>query len=266
MVERQYKAFDKYEKYGPYHFRAFLPWPLKEVYAYSRYKNTKLVLLEFLKCRDEVLNVLDIGCGEGALEWFLQSEATKGYFVCADLSLKALNYAKLLLQTYNIDFVLTDAKNMPFRKNCFNVIIALEVIEHLDNPLMFLKKAYECLKEKGIVIISTPNALRKSRKDPYHYIEFTPRILKETCAKFFNYCKVYGLNSLKIFNFKTFLSFRVRILKLLLMALFWILDLVDLKVHARLSRKPITCVTLMCICRKQDGTKQNKKRSHRDTS
>lgn len=68
-------------------------------------------------------------------------------------------------------------------KNCFNVIIALEVIKHLDNPLTFLKQAYECLRRKGVIII-TSNILRKGRKDPHHYIDFTSRILKRIYAKF----------------------------------------------------------------------------------
>ena len=69
------------KKHGPYHFKAFLPWPLKEIYAYARYNNIKLVLIESMKREDETTNMLNIGYGEGALEWLLQRETIEGYFV-----------------------------------------------------------------------------------------------------------------------------------------------------------------------------------------
>nr|WP_172632601.1 methyltransferase domain-containing protein [Methanotorris igneus] len=41
----------------------------------------------------------------------------------------------------------------------FDVIVAGEIIEHLENPGLFLDKVKEFLKEDGILIITTPNML-----------------------------------------------------------------------------------------------------------
>ncbi len=39
----------------------------------------------------------------------------------------------------------------------FDCIIALEIIEHLENPFFFLRNIRECLNKNGHVILSTPN-------------------------------------------------------------------------------------------------------------
>lgn len=53
-----------------------------------------------------------------------------------------------------------DAESLPFKDEIFDVIVAGELIEHLFNPTRFLRDCYRILKDKGILIITTPN--RKS--------------------------------------------------------------------------------------------------------
>lgn len=68
----------------------------------------------------------------------------------------------------------------------FDTIIASEVIEHLNNPLEFLKECKKCLVKDGRIIITTPNALgieefrvarriRKHHEKPEHQ-EYTSHI------------------------------------------------------------------------------------------
>ena len=44
-----------------------------------------------------------------------------------------------------------------FENNTFDVIISLAVIEHLDDPSIFLREIYRVLKNNGILFLSTPN-------------------------------------------------------------------------------------------------------------
>lgn len=57
--------------------------------------------------------------------------------------------------------VLTDYNNIPF--DFFDIVICLEVLEHLPDPISLIKKIYSVLKKDGIVLLTesfngvTPN-------------------------------------------------------------------------------------------------------------
>ena len=49
----------------------------------------------------------------------------------------------------------------PFKDNTFDIVLMLEVVEHLGvNPIHALKEAHRVLKPKGVIVITTPNILR----------------------------------------------------------------------------------------------------------
>jgi len=50
-------------------------------------------------------------------------------------------------------------KDFNFTKKKFDTIIASEIIEHMDNPLHFLIECKKLLKNKGVIILTTPNSL-----------------------------------------------------------------------------------------------------------
>ncbi|HRZ19212.1 MAG TPA: N-acetyl sugar amidotransferase [Candidatus Dojkabacteria bacterium] len=77
----------------------------------------------------------------------------------------------------------------PFKENEFDAVTAGEIIEHLENPNLFLKGAYNILKAGGTLVLSTPNpnsiwerilTLNLSRKyfyDPEHFNLYPQRWL-----------------------------------------------------------------------------------------
>ena len=54
-------------------------------------------------------------------------------------------------------FARMDASHLGFKNASFDIIIALEIIEHLVDPDFFLDGLKKVLKEGGILVISTPN-------------------------------------------------------------------------------------------------------------
>jgi SAM-dependent methyltransferase len=46
---------------------------------------------------------------------------------------------------------------IPFDDSQFDVVVATEVIEHLENPWFFVRELYRVTKAGGVVVISTPN-------------------------------------------------------------------------------------------------------------
>lgn len=62
------------------------------------------------------------------------------------------------------DFLLVDGKRLPFRDETFEVVVSFDVIEHVDEDLLFLSEAYRVLKRGGTLALGTPNRNRLSHK------------------------------------------------------------------------------------------------------
>jgi SAM-dependent methyltransferase len=56
------------------------------------------------------------------------------------------------------DTLVGDGKKLPFRDNSFDVILCLEVLEHLYDPFCLFVETYRVLKPQGELLITTPNA------------------------------------------------------------------------------------------------------------
>lgn len=98
---------------------------------------------------------LDIGCGDGAtLEWIKATkkcEKTYGIEISEPSYLKA---KKILDKTLNAN--IEKEKNF-FLGEKFDLILVLDVIEHLIDPWKFLNLIKMRLNDSGSIIISVPN-------------------------------------------------------------------------------------------------------------
>jgi 2-polyprenyl-6-hydroxyphenyl methylase / 3-demethylubiquinone-9 3-methyltransferase len=102
---------------------------------------------------DKHLNVLDIGCGGGLI---CEPFARLGFNVTGiDLSATAIQVAHThaLGSGLAIDYRHQDIFSLQTAN--FDVITALEILEHVDNPVDLLAAAVEKLKPGGLIFIST---------------------------------------------------------------------------------------------------------------
>ncbi|MGB9198683.1 MAG: class I SAM-dependent methyltransferase [Terriglobales bacterium] len=101
------------------------------------------------KSPDENL-ILDVGCGTG-LNCAAFSKLGKTYGV--DSSLRALEFARSR-QTENL--VLSKAEDLQFPAESFDVVTALDVLEHTDNDLATLQEMYRVTKPGGYLVVTVP--------------------------------------------------------------------------------------------------------------
>jgi len=97
----------------------------------------------------------DLGCGQGQLLELLNQEFAKNKknLYGFDISSSFINKSK---KSFNNVFCLDLNENkLPFQD--FDIIFALDIIEHLEFPLGFLKNTALVIKPNGLIIISTPN-------------------------------------------------------------------------------------------------------------
>lgn len=132
--------------------------------------------------------VLEIGCGSGATLEYMKSKGAS-YVVGIDISQSAIHQAS---EKGIIDLALVldiEKDELPFRAKEFDCIILADVLEHLYDPWMTLKKITEYLADDGYVLLSLPNikyykVLRRLIfHDEWHYAD--AGILDATHIRFF---------------------------------------------------------------------------------
>ena len=98
------------------------------------------------------LKVLDIATGTGAF-----AQRTLDSFPYWDLEINDFeNQATSLdLMRYKLDLNLNFSGE--FAESGYDLIIAIEIIEHLENPWHFMREVRKLLRKDGVLVLSTPN-------------------------------------------------------------------------------------------------------------
>lgn len=108
------------------------------------------------------LRILDIGCGGGLLsEPMARLGAT---VVGADAAARNIPVARLHAEQsgLEIDYRHTTAEDMAAAGEQFDVVLNMEVVEHVSDPLAYLTACQQLLKPGGLMIASTLNRNAKS--------------------------------------------------------------------------------------------------------
>ena len=116
-------------------------------------KNTKKPL--------ENIKILDIGCGGGLLSEPMSRLGAEVYGI--DASEKNINVAKLHAKKNNlkINYSCSSPENFT-TKIKFDVILNMEIVEHVKDVDFFLKSCSKLLKKNGIMFVATLNKTLKS--------------------------------------------------------------------------------------------------------
>lgn len=116
-----------------------------------------LGLLAHLSLADKT--VLDVGCGYGVHT--LSVARVAQIAIGIDIAQGALREAREDAVDLNSSakFVSANAECLPFRNSCCDVVLVLEVLEHIQNPENALKEAKRVLKSQGYLVVSVPNKL-----------------------------------------------------------------------------------------------------------
>tara|TARA_B100000035_G_scaffold314227_1_gene329925 strand:+ start:903 stop:1631 length:729 start_codon:yes stop_codon:yes gene_type:complete len=107
------------------------------------------------------VKILDIGCGGGLLS---EPMSRLGANVTGiDASIKNISVAKIHAKKSNlkIRYLCSSPENLKI-KSKFDVILNMEIIEHVDNVSFFLKSCTKLLKKNGIMFVATLNKTLKS--------------------------------------------------------------------------------------------------------
>mgnify|MGYP001168269788 CR=1 FL=1 len=107
------------------------------------------------------LKILDIGCGGGLL---CEPLSNLGAIMTGiDASKNNIEVAKLHSEKMNlrINYICSSPENLNL-DNEFDVILNMEVIEHVSNTNLFIKNCSKLIKKNGIMFVATINKNLKS--------------------------------------------------------------------------------------------------------
>lgn len=134
--------------------------------------------------------LLDVGAGFG---FFLSEMRGRGWEVAGvEISQKAMDYAKDAL---GLTLHLGPLEKVGFPESDFDVVSGFYIIEHLPQPMEFLKECYRILKPGGLLLLRYPhttpikNFLRFFRIEnrlydlPAHLSDFSPEMIQQCLEK-----------------------------------------------------------------------------------
>ena len=183
---------DKVNEYLiPYH------WAWEGFYKNRHEYPLKLILHEF--SRNDC--VLDVGCGDGRLTYFMAEKVNS--IVAVDNQDYPLKFARLIFDRLNVknaEFKVEDITKLNFKDESFDKIACFDVIEHIpkDTAIMGIGELVRVLKKGGRLYLTTPN--RKElrgrifghKMPDKHYYEYTKEEIRKLFEPYLKDMKVYG--------------------------------------------------------------------------
>jgi ubiquinone/menaquinone biosynthesis C-methylase UbiE len=101
-------------------------------------------------------NVLEAGCGVGAQTIILAQNSQDAHFTSMDVSPVSLETARASIKQQgltNVNFLVADIFNLPFRDDSFDHVFVCFVLEHLSQPLEALVRLKKVLKPGGTITV-----------------------------------------------------------------------------------------------------------------
>lgn len=96
---------------------------------------------------------LDVGCGDG---WYTYPLSTiVSNVIGIDISVKRLRRACSYVR--KASFVLCDVNHLPFKDKAFDLVVAAQFLEHMEEPKNAIGKLVQCVNDKGLLFFEVPS-------------------------------------------------------------------------------------------------------------
>lgn len=151
------------------------------------------------------LNIIDVGCGGGLISLPLSKLGANITAIDANLSnIKILsNYLKNTDLSVNPINTTVEEYIIKYPNHLYDVVLCLEVIEHVKNQDVFIKNLLKLLKTSGILILSTINRTLKSYIQTIIFAEYILKWMPVNTHDYYKFLKPSELyRSLENTNFQ----------------------------------------------------------------
>jgi len=92
-------------------------------------------------------------------------------------------------------FLQADLNALPVTLKGFGLAVSFQVIEHLEDPTLYLQALSNSLVENGLALITTPNAAFSDGENPFHVREYEAHELEATLREHFHDVEMLGVSA-----------------------------------------------------------------------
>jgi len=131
---------------------------------------------------------LDLGCGTGYGSAELAD--TLGSVVAVDRIAPDANARRP-----SAHFLRADLNGIPLAPRSFDLVVSFQVIEHLEDPSVYLQSIAGLLRESGTALLTTPNRLTSDGVNPFHVREYTADELARSLGRVFAEVEMKGIGA-----------------------------------------------------------------------
>ena len=126
--------------------------------------------------------ILDIGSADGMFSKVILDISKTDKIIGIDVLKSSVDWAnKHWKKTKKMEFKVADAQRLPFKNKEFNAVFALEVLEHVYEPVKVLQEIKRVLKKDGYVVFLVPAETLLFKVVWYFWTKYTEsRMWKET--------------------------------------------------------------------------------------
>lgn len=176
---------------------------LGEYYTGALFKDIRHLLISWSRYKfisklfrfDTNQSVLELGCNEGLGALFFTQNNENSKYLGVDFDTNAIVWAKYNLENDKVKFCEDNFLGKEYGK--FDIVLSVDVIEHLEEEDSFVKTICENLNKKGVAVIGTPNitmspyASKESKEG--HINLYSQQRLWDLCKKYFQNVFIFNM-------------------------------------------------------------------------
>lgn len=154
----------------------------------------------FSEALDHYTHILEVGCGEGRYTGVLAY--TGNNITAIDINEAQVNATRQRMDDLgfkNVQVQYADAQEyLKNNRGKFDIILALDVMEHMRNPQEFCNLAYGSISDKGVLVIIVPNGYSLAELGFQTFsVAINEKVFKREYPEGWNHIQRFSLRSIR---------------------------------------------------------------------